>query len=215
MVIAAAIVGLLSVGAITGALHGTVGGVLVAVGFGAVGALVWRADSLPWRDIASWTIPLTAWIAVAWFALSSEVAYLAAGAVAIVWLASFIFWLVPVRWWYRWVLRKGLPYGNRSRGAAQLHELDLAIGQALRQYGRDADASVLHQRSKELLSRAVALPADDPGTNEARALLVSYLGSLRSITADPWAQPPTSFKALDDQIRAFREALRGSGGASA
>jgi hypothetical protein len=215
MVVPAAIIGLLAVGSLTGALHGAVGGALLAAALGAVGAVVWRADAIPWRDIASWTIPLVAWVAVAWFALGSEALYLFAGAVAIVWLASFMFWLAPVRWWYRWVLRKDLPYGNRSRGAAQLHELDLAIGQAFQQYDRDADASVLHQRSERLLSRTVGLTIDDPGTSEARALLVLYLESLRSITADPWNQPPTAFEALNDQMQAFREALERLGGASA
>lgn len=214
MVVPATIVGLLAVGSLTGALHGAVGGILLAAGVGAFGAIIWRADAIPWRDIASWTIPLVAWMAVASFVLRSDVAYLVAGAAAIVWLVSFMFWLAPVRWWYRWVLRKDLPYGNRSRGAAQLHELDHAIGQAFHQYDRDADASLLHQRSEELLSRSVALTMDDPGTNQARALLVLYLESLRSITADPWNQPRAAFEALNEQMQAFREALARLGGAS-
>jgi hypothetical protein len=86
MVVPAAIIGLLAVGSLTGALHGAVGGALLAAALGAVGAVVWRADAIPWRDIASWTIPLVAWVAVAWFALGSEALYLVAGAVAIVWL---------------------------------------------------------------------------------------------------------------------------------
>lgn len=215
MALVVAIMGSLGVAALTGALHGAVGGVLFAAAPGAVGAIIWRANAIPWRDIASWTIPLVAWMAAAWFALPSGVAYLVAGAVAIVWQASFIFWLAPVRWWYRWVLRKEFPFSNRRRGAAQLHELHFAIGQALQQHSRDADASLLQLRSEELLSRTVALTIDDPGAAETRALLVRYLESLQSIAADPWNMPPTAFESLNDQLQAFRDALERLGGAPA
>jgi hypothetical protein len=210
--IPALIIALLAVLTITGVLHGTAGGVLFAVGVGAFGAIIWRADGIAWLDTASWTVPLSIWMLVAWVSFS-EVPYLAAGLVAAAWLASFIFWLPPVRWWYRWVLRRDFPF--RSRGAAQLHDLHFAIGQALQQYSKDADASVLHLRSEELLSRTIALTIGDPGADATRALLVRYLESLRSITADPWNMPPTAFESLNDQVQAFREALDRLSGAPA
>jgi len=214
LIVPLAIFGLLAVGSLTGALHGAVGGALLAIGVGAAGAVIWRSDAIPWVDIASWTVPLATLLLIAWVFLT-DVPYLIAGLSLAGWLASSIFWLPPVRWWYRWVLRKGLPYGNRSRRAPQLHELDPAIGQALRQYDRDDDASLLHRRSEELLSRAVALTLDDPGAAEARARLVRYLESLRSVTEDPWNQPPIVFEALNDRMKAFHEALETLGDASA
>jgi hypothetical protein len=104
------IMALLVVLAVSGSLHGTAGGVLFAGGLGAFGAIIWRGDGVAWLDTASWTVPLIVWVVVAWFTFS-EVPYLIAGVVAMAWLASFIFWLPPVRWWYRLVLRKGPPHG--------------------------------------------------------------------------------------------------------
>ena len=96
--------------AITGVLHGTAGGVLFAVALGACGAIIWRADGIAWLDTASWTVPLSIWVLVAWVSFS-EARFLVAGLMAMAWFAAFIFWLPPVRWWYRWVLRKGVPHG--------------------------------------------------------------------------------------------------------
>ena len=96
---------------LTGALHGVVGGTLVAAGFGTVGAIIWRADGVAWLDTASWTVPLFLLVAVAWLTLP-EVPYLIAGFLAAAWLVSFIFWWLPVRWWYRWVPRKDPPHGS-------------------------------------------------------------------------------------------------------
>jgi len=214
LVVPVTIVGLLAVGSITGAVHGAVGDALLAAAVGAFGAVIWRSDAIPWVDIASWTVPLAVLFLIAWVFLA-DVPNLIAGLLLAGWLASFIFWLSPVRWWYRWVLRKDLPYGNRSRRAPQLRELDIAIGQAIRRYDRDADASLLHRRSEELLSRTVALTLDDPGAIEARALLVLYLESLRSVTEDPWNQAPIAFDALNDRMQAFREALEKLGDAPA
>jgi hypothetical protein len=84
--------------------------VLFAVGLGASGAIIWRADGIAWLDTASWTIPLSIWVFIAWVSFS-DVPYLVAGLVATGWVAAFIFWLPPVRWWYRWVLRKDPPHG--------------------------------------------------------------------------------------------------------
>ena len=105
------VMGLLLVLGFTGALHGVVGGTLVAAGFGTVGAIIWRADGVAWLDTASWTVPLFLLVAVAWLTLP-EVPYLIAGFLAAAWLVSFIFWWLPVRWWYRWVLRKDPPHGS-------------------------------------------------------------------------------------------------------
>lgn len=85
------VMGLLLVLGLTGALHGVVGGTLVAAGFGTVGAIIWRADGVAWLDTASWTVPLFLLVAVAWLTLP-EVPYLIAGFLAAAWLVSFIFW---------------------------------------------------------------------------------------------------------------------------
>jgi hypothetical protein len=75
--IPALIIALLAVLAVMGILHGTAGGVLVAVGFGVFGAIIWRADGIAWLDTASWTVPLGIWVLVAWVSFS-EVPYLVA-----------------------------------------------------------------------------------------------------------------------------------------
>jgi hypothetical protein len=108
-VVVLTIAGSIVIGISTGLLSGPVGGILFGGACGTAGALIWRADAIPWGDIASWTIPLAVWIAVAWIAVESDVAYLIAGAAAVVWFACFIFWLPPVRWWYRRILRKDVP----------------------------------------------------------------------------------------------------------
>jgi hypothetical protein len=105
----AVIMALFLVSAITGTLHGPIGGVLFAVWLGVCGAIIWRADGIAWLDIASWTVPLVVWAGVAWF-IFSDVPFLIAGVAAMAWLATFIFWLAPVRWWYRWVLRREPPH---------------------------------------------------------------------------------------------------------
>lgn len=101
-----------------------------------------------------------------------------------------------------------LPLGSGGGSVGQLYRLDLAIGRALNQYKRDADTSRLHQRCEELRSEAQALTADEPGSSQARTLLLDYLESLQSVTADPWNQPQLAFDALNQQIQGFREALK-------
>jgi hypothetical protein len=34
-----------------------------AAALGVLGGLTWRYQAIPWRDIASWTVPLIAWMA--------------------------------------------------------------------------------------------------------------------------------------------------------
>lgn len=72
---------------------------------------MWWADGVAWRDIASWAVPLAGLILVAWLGLD-QIPYVIAGLIAMVWLGSFIFWLPPVHWWYRWVLRRDPPSAN-------------------------------------------------------------------------------------------------------
>ena len=107
----ALIIGVVVVLAMMGAIHGAIGGVLVAVWLGVFGAIIWRAEGIAWLDTASWTVPVVVWVAVAWFNFS-EIPYVIAGLVAMAWIASFFFWLTPVQWWYRWVLRKDPPHGR-------------------------------------------------------------------------------------------------------
>jgi hypothetical protein len=109
------ILGSMLVGAATGSIHGRAGGLLIGAAIASIGALIWRADAIAWRDIASWTVPLAVWVAVAWVAAPSDTAYVLAGGFAVVWLTTFIFWLAPVRWWYRWILRKDVPGGPAPR----------------------------------------------------------------------------------------------------
>ena len=56
-------------------------------------------------------MPLAGLILVAWLAFD-QIPYVIAGLIATAWLASFIFWLPPVRWWYRGVLRRDPPSAN-------------------------------------------------------------------------------------------------------
>jgi hypothetical protein len=110
----ATIMGTLLVVTLTGNLHGMLGGLAIGVAIATFGAVIWRSDAIPWVDIASWTVPLAALFLIAWVFLA-DVPYLIAGLLLAAWLASFIFWLPPVRWWYRWVLRRGGPGGRGSR----------------------------------------------------------------------------------------------------
>ena len=86
------------------------GRVIVTVGPGLAGALIWRYDDVPWPDIASWTLALTAWLAAAYLLLPPVIGGVVAGISAVVWLWTFIFWMAPTRWWYRFVLRKSGPH---------------------------------------------------------------------------------------------------------
>ncbi len=87
---------------------------LATIAPGVFGALIWRFDGIPWRHILSWTTPLTGLVLVAYLILPGFVPRIAAGIVAIAWLATFIFWQPPARWWYRLVLRTEPPRFSRS-----------------------------------------------------------------------------------------------------
>jgi len=83
----------------------------VAVGLGVFGGLYWRTLLLPWTDIASWTIPLVAWMA-GLVVLNPEVPPLA-GFLALlagtVFFSLFVSGSPFIQWWYRSVLRKPIP----------------------------------------------------------------------------------------------------------
>ena len=96
---------------ITGVIDGRMAGLLFALSVAGFGAGVWWADGVAWLEIASWTAPLAGLILVAWIAFD-PIPYVITGLIVMAWLGSFIFWLPPVRWWYRWVLRRDPPRGN-------------------------------------------------------------------------------------------------------
>ncbi len=101
----ALLIAIVGAAVIAGVIHGKVAGVLLAGSVAGFGASVWWADGVAQRDIASWTVPLAGLILVAWIALDG-IAYVIAGLIALAWLGSFILWLPPVQWWYRWALRR-------------------------------------------------------------------------------------------------------------
>ena len=76
------------------------------------GALSWRCRGVPWRDIASWTIPLLVWMAA--FVIARPGPLLGVGGLVVgsAWLALFVCVSPLVPWWYRVVLRKS-PKGPR------------------------------------------------------------------------------------------------------
>jgi hypothetical protein len=84
----------------------------VAAGLGIFGTLYWRYEALPWRDAASWTIPLTVWMAIVMIARPSPVFGVLAFAVGGGWLGLFSCWTPVVPWWYRWVSRKPYPFAR-------------------------------------------------------------------------------------------------------
>ena len=69
------------------------------------GVLVWRYQSMPWREIATWTIPLFLWMAGLVLIRPAPLAGLVGLGVAGGWLALFTCRTPLVRWWYRFVLR--------------------------------------------------------------------------------------------------------------
>jgi hypothetical protein len=110
-VVLGALVGLAALSVILGAgrVLGPIGSAALLVLPGLIGGLIWRYSAVPWRDIASWTVPLTIWVLVAPMVVAATVRWLFVATPATIWLAVFVFWLPPVRWWYRVVLRKPYP----------------------------------------------------------------------------------------------------------
>lgn len=81
----------------------------LVLAFGAFGALYWRGLRIPWADIASWTVPLTLWMAAA-VAILPPLPWGFVGWIAgSVWFSLFAAGTPFVLWWYRSVLRKPFP----------------------------------------------------------------------------------------------------------
>ena len=80
----------------------------LVVSFGTLGALYWRALGIPWRDIASWTIPLTVWMAASAVAPPVPWGFLVWVAGSL-WFSLFLVGTPLTPWWYRSVLRKPVP----------------------------------------------------------------------------------------------------------
>src|SRR5205085_11357841 len=86
---------------------GAAGGLAVA------GGLSWRFNSIPWREIASWTVPIVVWNLTI-FELQPPFAL---GVVALIlgglWVGLFACWSPFVPWWYSMVLRRPVPFKDR------------------------------------------------------------------------------------------------------
>jgi hypothetical protein len=78
----------------------------------AMGALIWRFDGVRWAEIGSWTLPMTGWIVLTLAVIPGSPRNIVAFGGALVWLLVFVFWLPPVGWWYRRVLRRQMPDGH-------------------------------------------------------------------------------------------------------
>jgi hypothetical protein len=85
-----------------------------AAALGVLGGLTWRYSAVPWREIASWTLPLTAWMVGLVYYMPARIPAIAAFLLACVWFALFVSWSPLVGWWYRSVLRKPLPPSRRG-----------------------------------------------------------------------------------------------------
>ena len=116
-------IGLYFASCVAGPAAGPIATVGAAGGMAVVGGLSWRFNSMPWRDIATWTTPLMAWN-LAIFTLQPP---LAIGVLAILlgalWVGLFACWSPFVPWWYRSVLRKLFPFMGDVEGST----LDVAL----------------------------------------------------------------------------------------
>jgi hypothetical protein len=66
--------------------------------------MAWRFGHASWRDISSWTIPVTLLMGLG-LVLPVPLGWLF-GIVALGWVAAFVFWDAAADWWYRTVLRR-------------------------------------------------------------------------------------------------------------
>jgi len=102
--------GLYAASCIAGPSAGRIAEVGAAGGMAVVGGLSWRFNSMPWREIAIWTVPIVAWNLTI-FELQPPFAI---GVVALMlgglWLGLFACWSPFVPWWYRTVLRRPFPF---------------------------------------------------------------------------------------------------------
>jgi hypothetical protein len=85
-----------------------------AVAHGVFGALSWRYRELPWRDIASWTIPLLVWMAALVVVPPEPLLALVGLLIAGGWLGLFACWSPVVPWWYATVLRRPIEPNRTS-----------------------------------------------------------------------------------------------------
>jgi hypothetical protein len=89
---------------------GPIAMVLAAGGLAVVGGLSWRFSEMPWREIASWTVPIIAWnLAILELRppLSISLLALLPGGL---WVGLFACWSPFVPWWYRSILRRPFPF---------------------------------------------------------------------------------------------------------
>jgi hypothetical protein len=180
---------------------------IVWIGIPLCAGIVWLADGYQPREIASWAVPLAGLALVAQF-LPGRIGVPLA---SIVCLCTILLVLSPAarkRWLEAVRPHLGIGFSPAQELAAQLLDIHKAVGDGLKQYDRDADAERLHRRAADLLSRARDLRTDEVGPNEALTLLLTYLESLDSVTADPRDQPQAAFEGLDDQLRALRDAIK-------
>jgi hypothetical protein len=88
----------------------------LVVSLGAFGALYWRTLGVPWGDIASWTVPLTIWMAAV-VAVPPPLPWGILGWVAgCAWFSLFVAGTPVIPWWYGAVLRKPFPSALQEDG---------------------------------------------------------------------------------------------------
>jgi hypothetical protein len=75
-----------------------------------VGGLSWRFNSLPWREIAIWTVPTVAWNLAIFELQPPLVLGVLALLIGAVWVGLFACWSPFVPWWYGSVLRRTFPF---------------------------------------------------------------------------------------------------------
>jgi hypothetical protein len=81
----------------------------LAAAFGTFGALYWRTLRIAWSDIASWTVPLTLWMAVVVAVLPPRPWGFLGWIAGSVWFSLFVAGTPFIPWWYRSVLHKPFP----------------------------------------------------------------------------------------------------------
>ena len=92
------------VAAVAGPRGGTVASASFVVAPTVFGALCWRYSAMPWRHIASWTIPLLVWMAGLALIRPAPLPAFVGLALAGGWLGLIACWTPFVRWWYRFAL---------------------------------------------------------------------------------------------------------------
>jgi hypothetical protein len=105
-VLAVWIVGDVVLPELMGQLGAAPAALLIGLAIGGFGLVVWLADGATLPESASWSMPLGAVVAIAFYvSLGALGALIAAGGVAVV--ALMVFPNGAAAWWYRRVLRRG------------------------------------------------------------------------------------------------------------